>query len=514
MDYSTKYINLPWDQETKFLVIVNYYDNDVTWANKLKFPHVIYYKEKPYRQPFNAINKAKSETNLLKFISDFYDNLPENVINVHQYETRNTHHGSMVDILNDPHLETKYQESKTKGYLGISSYLFGADVHKHIKYMLKSGWWDNTMKPWFGEIDKYHNFTHGKKSCAQFIVSRERIHSLPREFYRNMYQWLVLNSYGGHIPAMNRRRIDVPDLNSHPNSDYFTSRYMEWSWELIFAAYKPTDKIDILYNGNEISALYGADSYLRDVTHHLIKYFIKDDELEIKSNMIFNNYFGDSVWGTPKKLIMKINDDEYIIDEVRKLDVKIPLLKINTTDRNIMNRESIPDKKLIEKETFGFIIIKNNGDMWMRCYQQIRKFYDDPILIINNDSEIGELINCQVIQSEYEASYAPYYYLYHLKPFDIAVIVQDSMFFQRKIYFKNFEGIVPLWSNELGSIIKYSFLKMANDKYDIFKNNNIQQGLEDISYKEFGSHNESLFGDINQYSKNNIEQYPISWINQ
>src|SRR5665647_2673794 len=97
-----------WDSHTEFLVIVNFYDYDVSWAQRLNFPHVVYYKERPDKEPFSASNKAKSETNLLKFITDFYDVLPQNVIIVHQYEFKGSHEGSLVDILNDPAFKEKY----------------------------------------------------------------------------------------------------------------------------------------------------------------------------------------------------------------------------------------------------------------------------------------------------------------------------------------------------------------------------------------------------------------------
>src|SRR5262245_23480909 len=91
-----------WPEPTRFLVIVNQYDGDVRWAERLHFPHIIYEKNKPEKEPFNAINKAKAETNLLKFISEFYDDLPENIIQVYQYEYKYHHDGSLVDILNSP----------------------------------------------------------------------------------------------------------------------------------------------------------------------------------------------------------------------------------------------------------------------------------------------------------------------------------------------------------------------------------------------------------------------------
>ena len=88
-----------WTKDTKFFIIFNYYDSDISWTQRLKLPYQIYYKERPDKEPFTAMNKAKSESNICKFLYDFYDDLPENIIFVHQYEYKWYHQGSLVDIL-------------------------------------------------------------------------------------------------------------------------------------------------------------------------------------------------------------------------------------------------------------------------------------------------------------------------------------------------------------------------------------------------------------------------------
>lgn len=44
-----------WTRDTDFLVIINHYDNDVSWSEKIKLPYVIYEKNQPDKEPFNAI---------------------------------------------------------------------------------------------------------------------------------------------------------------------------------------------------------------------------------------------------------------------------------------------------------------------------------------------------------------------------------------------------------------------------------------------------------------------------
>ncbi len=109
--------NKSWSDNTNFLVVVNHFDFDVSWAQKLRHPHIVYYKNRPDKEPLSAANKAKAETNLLKFIADFYHELPENVVIVHQYDVKPySHHGSLVDIINDESFESRYKSSKTPGF--------------------------------------------------------------------------------------------------------------------------------------------------------------------------------------------------------------------------------------------------------------------------------------------------------------------------------------------------------------------------------------------------------------
>ena len=109
--------------------------------------------------------------------------------------------------------------------------------------------------------------------------------------------------------------------------------------------------------------------------------------------------------------------------------------------------------------SFGFIFtrcvkIKEHNIVWKQCYESIRKFYKEPIIIIN-DNCIKELIenidfeNTTIFDSEFNGSaeILPYYYFYKLKPFEKAIILQDSMFFQKRFDFQNYnlKDVLFLW---------------------------------------------------------------------
>lgn len=319
-----------WPESCRYLVIVHQYDGDVSWASKLKFPYIIYEKEKPEKEPFSAPNKAKGETNMLKFIAEFYDDLPENIIQVYQYEYKDYHKGSLVDILNSPDFEKKYAQSKTKGFWNFNEWIWYEDPP--IEGMVQCGFWPKTMEKTFGDIHDYGSFLYGKKACAQFVVSRDRIRTNPREFYSDMYFWLVENTLGTidtKFDPVSKTRLWTP-LDSNVNSNYFTSRCMEKTWELIFTTYKPHEKIDInvAVNKNKstsLSALYGAKRYFRDVSSLVVGNFFLKDKIIILKNADFNALFTDVVFGLPKTLILNVDGKEYKIPEYRKNDILIDL---------------------------------------------------------------------------------------------------------------------------------------------------------------------------------------------
>ena len=95
----------------------------------------------------------------------------------------------------------------------------------------------------------------------------------------------------------------------------------------------------------------------------------------------------------------------------------------------------------------GFIIIRHvnsekTNRLWQECYKSIRLFYDNPIVIIDDNSDSKflttlDMINVTLIQSEYpkRAELLPYYYFLREAWFDTAVILHDSVFIQAPINF-------------------------------------------------------------------------------
>lgn len=224
--------------------------------------------------------------------------------------------------------------------------------------------------------------------------------------------------------------------------------------------------------------------------------------------------------------------------------------------------------------SYGFIIIRHvinerTDNFWKECYSCIRKFYKNPILIIDDSSnnnylkEDIELENCTTIYDTEHVGCGealPYYYFYKLHPFDTAIILHDSVFIQKEIDFTldNSENVRILWSfyhywddgllpiiddmisdfnfkNELlhifhqknewlgcfgtMSVIKWNFMNVLQEKHCIFetmlnkiKNRDCRSSLERIFGMLFYyNYNEckDMFGNIHHYIKEGTtyEQY-------
>jgi hypothetical protein len=112
-------------------------------------------------------------------------------------------------------------------------------------------------------------------------------------------------------------------------------------------------------------------------------------------------------------------------------------------------------------EEWGFIMTRHvNSEMtynyFLECYNCIRKFYGNKKIIIIDDNSneqflndnliLPNLVNCQLIKSEYPQAgeLLAYFYLHKFQWFRYAVIIHDSTFIRKRIEF-HFHDITFLW---------------------------------------------------------------------
>jgi len=108
----------------------------------------------------------------------------------------------------------------------------------------------------------------------------------------------------------------------------------------------------------------------------------------------------------------------------------------------------------------GFIMLRHvNSEVtnkyWIHCYDCIRTFYPENIIVIIDDNSKQEYITekelykTAIVKSEYpgRGELLPYYYYAQYKWFDYAVILHDSVFINYPIHF-NVKKYKLLWEFE------------------------------------------------------------------
>jgi len=117
-----------------------------------------------------------------------------------------------------------------------------------------------------------------------------------------------------------------------------------------------------------------------------------------------------------------------------------------------------------EPENIGFIILRHvnssiTNEYWKECYRCIKRFYPkNRILIIDDNSNYSfvsnePLDNTMVIKSEFptRGEFLPYYYYLKTKFCETAVMLHDSVFIKKYIFF-NVNTYKMLWDFDKQSI--------------------------------------------------------------
>lgn len=211
-------------------------------------------------------------------------------------------------------------------------------------------------------------------------------------------------------------------------------------------------------------------------------------------------------------------------------------------DIDVLIKDNVINQ-ILENNNMGFIISRHitcdlSNNYWIESYKCIRKYYNNKIIIIDDNSDYNyvkneetTLVNCTIINSEFKKSgeILPYYYLYKYRFFNKAVILHDSVFINKYINFEKYNNIKFIWHfthhwdneteelellNKLNntnltsfyhnkdkwygcygaqSFIEYKFLDILVKKYNIFSL------IEYINKRELRMNFERIFGLICMY---------------
>ena len=220
------------------------------------------------------------------------------------------------------------------------------------------------------------------------------------------------------------------------------------------------NKVIIITNNSSCFNNYYLKDYIIQYDNDVNENDINDNNLYKTINNIFINY--ENIYNKIFKDFDINNFDYYLRSNIC----------------NIFN---------IKYENLGFIIIRNviskkTNEYWQECYNCIRKYYNNLIIIIDDNSNPefinSELIleNCHIIKSEYNGvgEILAYYYYYKYNFFKKAVIIHDSVFINKKINFDLVENIKFIWHFSHEWDTEIDEIKLLNNILDhnILENNN------------------------------------------
>ena len=177
--------DVTWTRDTDLIIVTTHFREDLTWLRDAKVPVVVCTKVGadepaiPAEKRCMLPNKGREASTFLKFIVEYYYDLPRRVAFVHGHET--SYHQlmpwSILETIDRVKLQYGYVNINNKDYSHKSSY----DGKNHV--LLRQLWHEH-FAPYLGrdEPEDLH-----QACCAQFVVSRDRIQSLPKRAYEH---WL------------------------------------------------------------------------------------------------------------------------------------------------------------------------------------------------------------------------------------------------------------------------------------------------------------------------------------
>ena len=197
----------------KITVVCARYKRNVDFLTRLQevapVDILIYDKENP-ANPLNIpVNKGNEASVYLKYIVDYYDQLPEYTFFIQDEEFAWHHSGSIVDKFREA-LDTnqKYYNINDLAHWNKPNL-----IPPHL-YQLLLQWYATYVEEYIplSKVPNNNDFIYDHRGAAQFLVHRDLIRGLPKVFYERLYDWII-------------------DTNL-PN--YVSGRLLEWTWHVFW----------------------------------------------------------------------------------------------------------------------------------------------------------------------------------------------------------------------------------------------------------------------------------------
>ena len=206
---------MAWDSETELVIASAHYNEDLGWLLESKHPVVVCDKPGADRMPFSpdarcslAVNRGKEASSFLKFIVEYYDELPRFVAFLHGHEHA-WHHRLPFSILEalDKAKKNEFQfinlnnvqHSKfiTQEVAERAAQDRAPDVEvAQVGHRFLREHWRDIFEPLLGMPFPAHL---RYMCCAQFVVSRRAIRARPKATYQALLDLTMNPAYGDDL---------------------------------------------------------------------------------------------------------------------------------------------------------------------------------------------------------------------------------------------------------------------------------------------------------------------------
>jgi hypothetical protein len=197
-------------------VVVSRYNRNVDFVNRFHSVTpvniLIYDKETP-SNPLNIpVNKGNEASVYLKYIIDYYDKLPQYTFFIQDEEFAWHHSGSIVDKFREA------VDAKQKYYnINDLAHWNKPNMIEHPLYQVFLMWYSGYIEEYIplAKVPNNKDLIYDHRGAAQFLVHRDLIRGLPKQFYERLYNWII-----------------TTELHSH-----FSGRFLEWTWHVFWLIY-------------------------------------------------------------------------------------------------------------------------------------------------------------------------------------------------------------------------------------------------------------------------------------
>ena len=197
-------------------IVVSRYNKNVDFAYKINnnknINVMIYDKENPANLLNIPVNKGNEASVYLKYIIDYYDELTDFTFFIHDEEYAWHHTGSIIDKYNEAVMSNKMYYNINDKCHHLERDSININTRKELLE-----WYSKYIEDYIpiSKVPNNNDFIYGYRCSAQFLVHKDLIRNLPKEFYMRLYNWIITTEL----------------------SNYFSGRYLEWTWHIFWDIY-------------------------------------------------------------------------------------------------------------------------------------------------------------------------------------------------------------------------------------------------------------------------------------